>query len=70
MLYSLPIIKKRRFFKKAQNWQKMGIKMIEIIILILATANLVIELAILLKLQDKCAADLDFLVEVPPYLIG
>jgi len=40
--------------------------MIEIIILILVAVNLVIELAILLKLQDKYAADLDFLVEVPP----
>jgi|GEM_PF-4439412 len=59
--------------------------MIEIIILVLVIANLIIELAILLKLrgyrgfrgetpmgnapiklQDKYAADLDFLVEVPP----
>jgi len=44
--------------------------MIEIIILVLVIANLIIELAILLKLRDKYAADLDFLVEVPPYLIG
>ena len=40
--------------------------MIEIIILVLVIANLIIELAILLKLRDKYAADLDFLVEVPP----
>ncbi len=40
--------------------------MIEIIILVLVAVNLIIELAVLLKLQDKCAADLDFLVEVPP----
>ncbi len=39
--------------------------MIEIIILILVAVNLIIKSAVLLKLQDKCAADLDFLVEVP-----
>jgi len=39
--------------------------MIEIIILVLVVVNLIIGLAILLKLQDRYAADLDFLVEVP-----
>ena len=39
--------------------------MLETIILILVAVNFIIELAILLKLQDRYAADLDFLVEVP-----